>query len=209
MCIFKIGTQDINTGEILKPERYFIRAGSTQKHSGGTIHTVSNVYVHPKFRAGENKKHHDVGLLKLADPIKLSDKSQLVKLIDEDTSTEVGDKATLAGWGNDPIVPHDYHLNQIEYTVIDSKSCAKEIATDTEAGVEKHEICAKSPGASGCEGDSGGPLINTETNEQIGITSFISSPCTTTHVPKLTVFSSIRDNLDYINQIIKQSRRRS
>jgi Trypsin len=84
---------------LFQANRFFIRAGSTYKKSGGTTYNVSNVYVHPKFSAGANRRHHDVGLLELTDNIKLSDSSKLVKLVHKGTDVKVGTDGIVSGWG--------------------------------------------------------------------------------------------------------------
>lgn len=161
--------------------------------------------MHPKFRAGANRRHHDVGLIQLKDDIKFSSVSQMTKLIHDGSHVRVGDDGIVSGWGTNPDVPHDRHLNQVHLTVIDSETCARQIGEDTPEGIEQHEVCGEAPGKAFCQGDSGGPFISTRTKEQIGIVSYGANPCTSDNKP--SVFTSVKDNLDFIRRVIKKTRK--
>lgn len=93
-------------------------------------------------------------------------------------------------------------MYQVHLKVISPQDCARKFSDDAyELG--KHEICAQAHDKSTCEGDSGGPLINNGTGRQVGIVSYGRGDCTR-DAP--SVFSSVQDNLDFINQVMMASR---
>jgi trypsin len=202
---FLKGVQNTKNGDIHTADRFFIRTGSTYKQSGGSVYNGTRIFVHPKFQAGANRRHHDIGIIQLKNEITLSSVSQLTKLIHDGSHVKVGDDGIVSGWGVNPDVPHDDHLNQVHLTVINSTICSKQIGEDTPEGMEQHEICGEAPGKAFCQGDSGGPFISTRTKEQIGIVSYGSNPCNQENKP--SVFTSVKDNMDFIKHVIKKTRK--
>ncbi|KAJ6605104.1 Trypsin-1 [Pseudolycoriella hygida] len=193
-----------NNLEPFPPDFFYVIAGTREggtEPSDGTIHQVKTVFRHPKFKGvnSDTNGHHDVGLLELVDEIELGEKSQLVELAHEDDRPAVGTDCKLAGWGKNPDHPGDKSLYQIHFNIISSQECYDEFASDEVDELEKHEICAQAPGRNECPGDSGGPLIDTTTNRQIGIVSYGAFDCTSDDTPG--VLTRVTDNLDYINEI--------
>lgn len=143
------------------PESYFVNVGTNNNDlTGGTLHYVKTVFVHPKYKGGgDNHFFHDVGLLELTNDIELNDRSQLVKLAHCSDRPFSGDDLTISGYGKNPDHPNDKRLYQVHLKVITAQKCVDELAGGTVEEVDKHQICAAAKGKNQCKGDSGGKLI--------------------------------------------------
>lgn len=96
---FQSGTKNLTSGAIRKSDRYIIRVGSSLKSSGGKIHKVSRVFVHPKFVGGSNNYHHDVGLLQLSKDIYYDDSASYTTLVHSNDVINPGTDGVVSGWG--------------------------------------------------------------------------------------------------------------
>lgn len=139
-------------------ERFYVNVGTNRNDlTGGTVHSVKNVFVHPKFKnGGQNYVFHDVGLLELTNDITLNDRAQLVELARPSDRPKIGAGCIITGYGKNPDHPHNKQLYQVHLNVITAEQCVKELATGTVEEVNKHNICAKGDDKNQCEGDSGG-----------------------------------------------------
>lgn len=189
--------------QTLQASRFIVEVGSTRRH-GGKRYNVSNVYPHPKFQGGSNRRHHDVGLLQLKSNIPIGKNSKYTKLAHQNDKIETGDDGVVSGWGLNPENSHDDRLYQVHLAVISNEECAELNYEDTAEGYEQHEICAHNRGKNFCRGDSGGPFVDSETGRQIGIVSYGNKDCTR-ELP--SIFAKVQDNLDFINRIIAKTRR--
>lgn len=120
--------------------------------TGGTIHSVKTVFVHPKYKGGgDNHYFHDVGLLELTDYIVLNERSQLVNLAHKDDNPENGTDGTVTGYGDNPDHPNDRRLYQVHLSVITGEQCVNELAGGTAEEVDEHQICAEAEGKNFCQ----------------------------------------------------------
>lgn len=84
--------------------------------TGGTVHSVKTVFVHPKFKnGGQAYVFHDVGLLELNDDITRSDSVQLVELAHHNDRPKTGTDCTITGYGKNPDHPHNKYLYQVHF----------------------------------------------------------------------------------------------
>ncbi|XP_037030355.1 trypsin-like [Bradysia coprophila] len=196
---------DESTREPYSAERFYVNVGTNRNDlKGGTVHRVKTVFVHPKFRNGdENYRFHDIGLLQLKDDITLNDKSQLVKLARRGDKPKIGADCTITGYGKNPDHPGNKFLYQVHLNVITAEQCVDELASGTVEEVEKHNICVKAEGKNQCRGDSGGPVHDVSTNRQVGIVSYGAEDCTS---DSPSVDTRVTDNLDYIEKVIRHTR---
>lgn len=124
--------------------------------TGGTIHYVKAVFVHPKYKGGgDNHFFHDVGLLELKTDIELNNRSSLVTLAYQGDDTDNGTEGYITGYGTNPDHNDDIHLYQVHLNVISAEVCVSELAGGTAEEVDKHQICAEAEGKNQCQGDSG------------------------------------------------------
>ncbi|KAJ6645600.1 Trypsin 3A1 [Pseudolycoriella hygida] len=183
---------------------YYITVGAnTNELSDGVLHYVKKVNVHPEYKGGhEHHFFHDVAVLELTEEIELNDKAQLTELAESGDKAPVGTPVVVKGWGVNPDHNNDNHLYAVELDVISAKECIEKVAGGKVEDVEKHQICAFAPGKSHCEGDSGGPLIDTKINRQVGIVSYGAVDCT---LGKPDIYTRVTDVLDFINGIIEEA----
>lgn len=137
---------------------YYVNVGTNYKDlTGGTIHSVKTVFVHPKYKGGMNNHFfHDVGILELINDITLNDRAKLVTLAHPDDDPQNGTDGTITGYGTNPDHPNDRHLYQVHLNVITAEQCVEELAGGTAKEVDEHQICVEAPGKNQCPGDSGG-----------------------------------------------------
>lgn len=143
-------------------------------------------------------------MLELTQDIELSQSSKYTKLAHKNDKIKAGSSGIVSGWGTNPDHPGDQRLFQVQLNVISPEECARLNDEDDAEGYEKHEICTQAPGKNFCAGDSGGPFVDSKTGRQIGVVSYGNEDCTRA-LP--SIFAKVQDNLDFINQVIKKTRK--
>lgn len=195
--------RDSHTLEDHPAKGFSVVVGATKRHEKGKGQklSVTGVYPHPDFKGEKDGYHHDVGILKLASKIVMGQNTELISLPQPHDTTPIGRKIITNGWGRNPQHPKDKGLYRAEMKVSRYRECAKRHNQTVEA-MKQHEICAKAIQGKTCPGDSGGPAIDTVTNNTIGLTSFGKGGCDVDHV---VVFCKVTDNLDFINKIMDET----
>lgn len=221
------GNVDEDTRKAYKAEQFFVNVGTNNNDlTGGTLHRVKRVFVHPKFKnGGPDYVFHDVGLLELSSAVQFNNRTQPVKLARRKDRPKIGAECTITGYGFNPDVEHNKHLYQVHINVIIAEQCVKELEKDSTAReVNKHEICAKAKSKNQCQGDSGGtefclqkqigsffmvdivcigPMHDVSTGRQVGIVSHGAADCTG---DKPSVLTRVTDVWDYIESVIFTTR---
>ena len=141
------------------PQLMTIRAGSSLKGQGGSVHQVDKVVRHEKYFT--NKRGipcNDVAVLRVKEPFTFDDTRQPVNLFDQDEESAAGVKSVITGWGNtgkgSPV-----QLQTVTVPIVSKDLCDK--AYKSHGGLPEGQICAAYYGEGGkdaCQGDSGGPL---------------------------------------------------
>ncbi|PSN50402.1 hypothetical protein C0J52_08570 [Blattella germanica] len=140
-----------------------IRAGSSYKEQGGSIHAISQVTMHPKYEGGD----YDVAVIKVAQPFQYSDNVQPITLATKEP--EAGTAVVVTGWGDlSSGGSSPSQLQQVQVNIVDHEECSRAYG----GGVTDLEICAAVPegGKDSCQGDSGGPLV--ANGQQVGVVSW-------------------------------------
>lgn len=135
---------------------------------------VKMMKPHPKFDL--STVQNDIALFILKNPIKPGSNVQTIELADQEISA--GTNASLYGFGltdgngNQPATK----MQKTTLNVLNETECSEYIS---KLNIRKTPgmFCASAPNRSACNGDSGGPLINTESKKQIGIVSFGTRYC--------------------------------
>ncbi|KID64680.1 Peptidase cysteine/serine, trypsin-like protein, partial [Metarhizium brunneum ARSEF 3297] len=148
-----------------------VRAGSLNKDSGGVVAEVESVVVHPDYKRFIGEVNNDIAILKLSTPIQESEIISYAKLPASGSSPVIGSIAVAAGWGTTgPLSKGDVSdkLLKVAMPIVDinSDSCKASSAVQ----LPDTKVCAVGGGDTG-KGDSGGPLIDQETGQLIGIVS--------------------------------------
>ncbi|XP_066594731.1 chymotrypsin-2-like [Prorops nasuta] len=146
-----------------------IVAGITRLDSAGDEYKVESFLIHPEY--DPVLIINDIGLIRVNEDIRFSEKVQTIELASKDPDEEVF-PVILTGWGwlsiegdhpNNLQVIQLYTTNQGKCKSLQPKATDRNICTLTKKG----------EGA--CKGDSGGPLVNLQ-GKQIGIVSY-GIPC--------------------------------
>ncbi|GJQ80483.1 hypothetical protein Trydic_g12378 [Trypoxylus dichotomus] len=142
-------------------------AGTNMLQSDRTYSWIQWVVIHPDFietGIGPN----DIALIRLSSPLRYSGTIAAVTLdVGGSESTDV----TMIGWGSSRRGgPVSNRLRQYSTQILRQDMCTRHYNY-----VTAKQFCTKSKRGSGiCDGDSGGPLIDTRTKTQLGIASFAS-----------------------------------
>ncbi|XP_002722389.4 chymotrypsin-C [Oryctolagus cuniculus] len=171
-----------------------------EDEAGSVVVGVDSIYVHEKWNSF--LVSNDIALIKLAEPVELSDTIQEACLPEEGSLLPHDYPCYVTGWGrlwtNGPIADD---LQQGLQPVVDHATCSRWDWWSFR--VRKTMVCAGGDGViSACNGDSGGPLnCQTETGtwEVRGIVSFGSGlSCNTLKKP--TVFTRVSAYIDWIHE---------
>jgi len=182
-----------------------LRNGSTN-YTSGELDRMDDYVIHPYY-SPENNHIYDLGIIHLLEPLEFAEGIWPICLPNPN-EVYVGAPVTLSGWGQTEVGMVSENLLTINETVISNAECADvlddhftEIGYPGYVNVLSPQICAETPGRTGCFGDSGGPLIFLEDeNEpafytQVGIVSWGSPQC----LPGLpNVYASVPNQLYWI-----------
>ncbi|KJK76139.1 hypothetical protein H634G_08545 [Metarhizium anisopliae BRIP 53293] len=168
-----------------------VRAGSLNKDSGGVVAEVESVVVHPEYKNTIVEVNNDIAIIKLSTPIQQSEIISYAELPARDSSPEINSIAVAAGWGvTGPLNKGDASDKLLKVAMpirdIDSDFCTVGPAVQ----LPDTKVCAGDGRGDTGKGDSGGPLIDQETGQLIGIVSI---------GPRYTKVSSY---IPFINDII-------
>ncbi|XP_071576061.1 trypsin-like [Temnothorax nylanderi] len=162
---------------------------------------VSQGFVHEKY--GGVVGPYDIGLLKLASPLKLTNRVQAIELAPPES--DPSGEAWLAGWrstsNNIPGMPAILEHFQKEY--VDRDVCHESVLRLTGSSpVHETNVCTLHDEISDCIGDSGGPLVSYNGQKPVltGIVSWGIMPCSTPGAP--SVYTRVSKFNDWIAQKI-------
>ncbi|XP_013174920.1 PREDICTED: trypsin-like [Papilio xuthus] len=155
-----------------------MRVGSKDFTNGGTKYFSKTIIQHPEY----SSKNYDIGVIKLSNPIAFNnDTVSKIKFPSDNCSLTPGTNLTTLGWGaTDPHGgPLSQNLKAVTLAAVSDADCKK-----LYSNISPHMMCAgvSEDGKDSCGGDSGGPIIVTETKEQVGIVSF-GFTCAKANVP--------------------------
>jgi secreted trypsin-like serine protease len=174
---------DLETGIVYKPFRFTVVTGvaNLRQARRANVAEVSSVLVYPELNPGVMRG--DVALLVLRNPVTAA--ALRLAGVGDAALYAPGTHAVVAGWGitsSDASNPSAL-LRQAPATVGDSGFCKRRSQRFYGFFSPAVQLCAAEPPefeASGCHGDSGGPLIAADAAGapvQIGITSLGRSDC--------------------------------
>ncbi|KFO26171.1 kallikrein-1 [Fukomys damarensis] len=172
--------------------------------------TVSKGFPHPQFNMSLLGPHpsdpqddysHDLMLLRLKEPARITDSVQVLPLPRE--AAMVGTECLASGWGStdpdatQPAYPDD--LQCVGLKILDNEDCANAHV----AKVTDSMLCAGHPegGKDTCVGDSGGPLVCDGVLQ--GITSWGHNPCALPGTPG--IYTDVIQYLEWINETVTKN----
>uniref|UniRef100_W8CCS2 Trypsin-3 n=1 Tax=Ceratitis capitata TaxID=7213 RepID=W8CCS2_CERCA len=145
-----------------------VHAGTKSRSSHEGV-LVSVAAIHYDRRFVMDTMDYDIGLVRLATPLKFTRKIQPIALPAVGESVLDTDVALVAGWGyKTPYGPGSYVLQYARVPIINQAECNKQL----EGSVTDRMICAgyAEGGIDACQMDSGGPLVVDE--KLVGIVSW-------------------------------------
>jgi len=142
----------------------------------GQVISITRQLPHPDYN--EDTTDNDFMLVFLSEPT--TQNVDLVKINNDPSVPEVGDRVTVMGWGDtdrrDHVSTTSDVLMEVNVRVVSNSVCEKSSdGYDTYRGaITNNMLCANADLQDSCQGDSGGPLVNTRGGrlEQIGVVSW-------------------------------------
>ncbi|XP_011501375.1 PREDICTED: trypsin-1-like [Ceratosolen solmsi marchali] len=189
----------------------YVKAGKHLIHSveqSEQDSKVEKIFVHEKYPSGVSP--YDIALLKLKTPFVFDNFTQPIRLPQKNKS--VNGEVILSGWGstsNSSIPSMPNTLQKVALSIVDLNTCRE--ALESLIGwtpLHATNICTGplTENLSACSGDSGGPLIKSESDgstEVIGIVSWGIIPCGTIGAP--SVYTRVSAYIDWIESIINNN----
>ncbi|XP_028397984.1 chymotrypsinogen A-like [Dendronephthya gigantea] len=184
--------------------RYTVVVGA-HKTTGTTAveetRRVRQLLIHENYVESSN---HDIALIQLDKPVKISSKVNTVCLPQPGSRASVGARCYITGWGRTVGGGQAADtLQQAILPVVSHYSCSK-INGYLRPVIQNTMICAGGEGKGGCQGDSGGPFVCNEGGQWVlrGAVNWGHKMCHTTYY---SVFARISNYVNWINQKISDS----
>lgn len=145
-------------GDITRIE---IRAGSTLRGEGGTVHHAKAVKRHKKFFVDEFEltSSHDIAVIRVKVPFTFIAHIQPIRLFGYGEKIIPNMRGLESGWGQNEDGLYDKHLRKLSLLVVNKTECNK--IYENWGGLKIGQFCAKNEDYSKfpCYGDSGNPLV--------------------------------------------------
>ncbi|MCJ1323548.1 hypothetical protein MMC10_000209 [Thelotrema lepadinum] len=150
---------------VASASQFRFRVGTLTYNSGGTLVSVASKAVHPKYNA--NTVDYDVAVMTLATPLTFSSTIAAAKLVASGTEPTAGESTTVIGWGTTSEGGSvSSTLRQVSVPVVSLATCKSDYSGD--GTVTARMFCAAASGKDSCNGDSGGPILNTASKTLLG-----------------------------------------
>lgn len=189
----------ITAGHCIKESKksYQIRAGSSITLSGGSLHTIKNIVVHPNyFKDNKDRSHNDIALISVNKAFKFDKSCQPLRFCFYHNlySNIYGTVSAYKG-----VTEHSMpgNLKYLYLKTITKTQC--DIYYKSISGISENQFCAFStlPNSDMCYGDSGSPFIIN--NCLMGIFSW-SIGCGSPNLPG--VYTEIKPYRSWIDKIM-------
>ncbi|XP_024872403.1 chymotrypsin-1-like, partial [Temnothorax curvispinosus] len=156
---------------VYPPYHNFKVATGSIDSTGGELHTVKTIAVHPQYSdRKEDAWKNDIAVITLESPIEYNKYQSPIALTTSKPTP--GQKCTLSGWGRISAEgPYPRNLLKMNQFVVSKSQCQKSHYNMPLTG--SHLCTLNRYGIGACSGDSGGPLISN--GVQIGVTSWVAS----------------------------------
>ncbi|XP_067004199.2 trypsin-1 isoform X1 [Anabrus simplex] len=142
------------------PSWISVRAGSSNRACGGSIHQVAQIISHPKF--DRNTLDYDFALIRVATPFSFGSNVAAVGLPSRNEDVSPGTSAIVTGWGltSEGDGWNATILQQVTVPIVSYSECNADYE-NYDGGITERMICAgyTAGGKDACQGDSGGPLV--------------------------------------------------
>ncbi|XP_067003046.2 trypsin-1 [Anabrus simplex] len=136
--------------------RFSLRAGTSTRGSGGSVHQASQIIAHPNYDL--RTIDYDYALIKVSSPFSLGSNVAIVALPSQGEAVADGTNSVVTGWGSTSEGGWSAStLQQVTVPVVSNSECNSAYG----GGITDRMICAgyTAGGKDACQGDSGGPLV--------------------------------------------------
>nr|CAD7423873.1 unnamed protein product [Timema monikensis] len=138
-----------------------VRAGSSIRNSGGTLHYFEKVIIHQDY--DDDYLANDIAVIKVNTSFEFGPSVQPVALPIQNETLTPGTLVVVTGWGSTnqasaEALSQSKVLRKVEVAVVDDETCHRELSNYT---FYPSMICAgvEQGGKDACMGDSGGPMV--------------------------------------------------
>lgn len=130
-----------------------IRAGSSDKSSGGQVRKVSKIIQHPQHLL-DPTKGNDLSILFLTNQLTLSYNVAVIRIDKSDSHLPDGIEVLATGWGQtcESVCGTSETLRAVKVPIVENDRCSKLYGFKVIPSL----LCAGIGGKDACQGDSGG-----------------------------------------------------
>src|SRR5215210_5048537 len=187
-----------------KPDKLEVVVGRTAlNQNGGQLRSVSHRFIHPRYNG--NGYGYDAAILKLSRPVK-GIKPIKLATAKQNKPEKPGHILTTAGWGvvkqRPDILPKRMH--EVSIPVVSDSRAKRAYQSKGLKYLPSLQVAAGKKGKSPCYGDSGGPLFDSGSRTQVGITSEGPRSCGSIRYP--AVYTEV-NNPEIRNSILSAAKR--
>src|SRR5215213_10169048 len=142
---------------------------------------LSHRFIHPRYNGNKRGDVYDAAVLKLSRPVKGIKPIKLATARQNDLE-KPGRILTAAGWGSvrsKPQSVEDYpkRMREVSVPVVSDSRAKRAYQSKGLKYLPSLQFAAGKKGKSVCFGDSGGPLFDSGSRTQVGITSYGAGGC--------------------------------
>jgi secreted trypsin-like serine protease len=167
-----------------KPDKLEVVVGRTALNQHrGQLQSVSRRFIHPRY----SRNGYDAAVLKLSRPVK-SIKPIKLATAKQNNLEEPAHILTTAGWGvvkqrPGPFDVRTFRMQEVSVPVVSDSRAKRAYQSQGLKYLPSLQVAAGKKGNGACFGDSGGPLFDSGSGTQVGITSHGAGGCGAARYP--------------------------
>jgi secreted trypsin-like serine protease len=169
-----------------KPDKLEVVVGRTALNQNwGQLRSVSHRFIHPRYNG--NGYGYDAAVLKLSRPVKGNKPIKLASA-KQNNLEEPGHILTTAGWWvvkqrPGPFDIRTFRMHEVSVPVVSDSRAKRAYQSQGLKYLPSLQVAAGKKGNGACFGDSGGPLFDSGSRTQVGITSHGAGGCGSARYP--------------------------
>ena len=165
-----------------KPDKLQVVIGRTAlSQNRGQLRSVSRRFIHPRYSGNERAEVYDAAVLNLSRPLK-SIKPIKLATAKQNNLEKPAHILTTAGWGvvkqrPGPFDVRTFRMHEVSVPVVSDSRAKRAYQSQGLKYLPSLHVAAGKKGNGPCFGDSGGPLFDSGSRTQVGITSYGAGGC--------------------------------
>ena len=175
-----------------KPDKLQVVIGRTAlTQNRGQLRSVSRRFIHPRY----NRNGYDAAVLKLSRPVQGTKPIKLATA-KQNNLEKPGHILTTAGWGvvkqrPGPFDIRTFRMHEVSVPVVSDSRAKRAYQSQGLKYLPSLQVAVGKKGKGPCFGDSGGPLFDSGSRTQVGITSHGAGGCGQARYP--AVYTEVND----------------